>query len=317
MLPETARPICTENPVLRLLMTQTGSPENDLKLRAGYLLKNIIKYKGLVRYDQHIKEFLKKYIDPTTRENPKEVVLSALTYLFNRFDSRTYETMQYLIEQRLLDAIFPLDDSSYAFFNERFNLADAHRISEPLSAPAFLGRLFIAAIIGPQQVSKVDLINRLEALITQVNSWILLPSALPFNGLERLFQSTIAILKILPENEIGIYYMSQASDATKQQGPRLPYVEFCKQQIIQAWRYSPDLLGMRNEESDRYKTRLREQPRTETGLIRQGSTTSAPSMQLRSAPVFAQGFFSSASTSSATTTTSHATTTTTKQEFNP
>ena len=206
MQPQTARAICCDSPVLRLLLDFKTIEEYINK--AGYLLKNIIKYGDLVRHDPHISSFLREYINPITRyaafpnstptdmENNQKIVSEGLNYLFNRLTSRTSESIRYIMDKKLLQVVFPLTTPMQQlceqYFLHHFAPPDDHSYPSNMSGPAFLAMFFIGAIVDQPEENKTSLIDGLKISVIHCQK-----------NLKVTITTTIRILEMIPTTRIA------------------------------------------------------------------------------------------------------------------
>lgn len=176
MQAQTARAICCDKPVLKLLVP-LKTIEEYINL-SGYFLKNIIKYGDMLRHDHHIKQFIIDYINPETRytalpttsandiEKNQQIITSALDYLLNRLSSRTAKTIHFIIEKQLLLVIFPLHKELYPvcsdYFSKHFFPIGPVNCPSNLSGPAFLSMFFIGSLIDQPQELQLRVIEALK-----------------------------------------------------------------------------------------------------------------------------------------------------------
>jgi hypothetical protein len=195
MLPKTAQGVCHKNPTLGLLKELTI---DDYPFVSGYILKNIIKYGDQVRYDPQMKQFIQTYLNPATRNMSVEInqliLRNALQYVFDRFESRVNKTIAYVSMNQLLQAIYPLDESTWnlctTYFSAHFMQAKDHGFASTVSSPAFLVMYFLGGFIDQPEEKRVQFIATLEQFIDQ--------------GLTQL-NIALAILVKLPTQTNGLF----------------------------------------------------------------------------------------------------------------
>ncbi len=162
MQPQTARAICCDKPVLKLL-SPLKSIEEQMHL-IGYIIKNVIKYNDILYLDQHIKKLMKDYINPDSRdaalptiicrdeiEKNQKIIGCTMEYLLNRLSSRTTKTIRFILEKQLLRVLFPLHEQQYPlyaqYFTTHFFPVGAGHFPSKISGPAFLSMFFIGALV--------------------------------------------------------------------------------------------------------------------------------------------------------------------------
>lgn len=192
--------------VLKLL----GQPDYDGLVRlSGYFLKNIIKYHDW-RLDPHLKAFVEHYINPVTRyaaikeadprfivEN-KEIICSALSYLFNRFQRRMSENIHYILKQNLLQIVFSLSPDTNAlctsYFDRHFNPGERDNFPKHLSSETFLVMFLLGAIIDRDPKQQIETMTLLSQQI---------------QGIEHVsFKRALSILAKLPKTTLDMYVLT-------------------------------------------------------------------------------------------------------------
>ena len=126
-----------------------------------------------------------------------EVVQSLLTYLFNRFEVRTQQLVEFILTNELLAILFGLDEGQYQscyqymmkYFPLYVTLPDHH-----LTTPAFLALFLLGEMVDWPEDHQQNWYRKLEKIQAQS------PSILKAH-----IGSTINILKTLPMTNIDFY----------------------------------------------------------------------------------------------------------------
>lgn len=235
---KTARAICCDSPVLKVLV-ELKTTEDYMAL-AGYLLKNIIKYGDSVRHDQHIRKWLAEYVHPETRyaalpnssqtniENNQKTISEALAYLFNRFTSRTAESIHFIMDQKLLMIMLPMDKNSHdacaTYFSRHFFGTDDSALPHNITGPAFLAMFYLGAFIDQTEEKREELIEGLTKS--------LVPSQTNINV---TIKAAIRILALIPINTAAWTQVNIDYNIQKTSSKRLSFEIDALLFIFQMW----------------------------------------------------------------------------------
>jgi hypothetical protein len=230
MLPKSAQGVCYKRPSLGLLKFFTTE---DYLVLSGYLLKNMIKYGTQVRHDPLIKQFIAAYINPETRqleaESSQRIVSNALQYLFDRFDSRTNKIIAYILSNKLLQAIYPLDEPTWllctTYYLVHFNPTNGSFFPMIPSSPAFLVMYFLGGLIDQAEEYRLQRIARLEQLADVGPTQ---------------FKMALVILKRLPKQTNELFYHKLVYEVDKEkydlsQQPTTSFKVKVFLQILECW----------------------------------------------------------------------------------
>ena len=243
MQPQTARAICCDKPVLKLLVP-LKTIEEYINL-SGYFLKNIIKYGEMLHHDQHLKKFVTDYINSDTRyaalpkisaagdiEKNQQIITGAIDYLLNRLSSRTAKTVRFIIEKQLLLVIFPLHESLYPlcsdYFTKHFFPIGQDNFPSNMSGPAFLAMFFIGSLVDQPRDLQLQVIETLKKSLVSYQK-----------NFKETINKTILILE--PLIPLTTDRISMRSESPIISGRKLSFEAESLKTILEAWHPEPRL----------------------------------------------------------------------------
>ncbi len=227
MLPQTARAICTERPVLTFLgavvdESETGYLSTLSQLPQdvlGYLAKNMMKFdQHGIRFDQFLTWFKHYYIDPSNLNRPKEGVSAILHYLLcKELYKRPSETIHFILDNQLINTVYPLDKAKFPYelcaknFKHYFSLQENYVFIK--SPSLFLSLFFLSAIMNKSPAEKEEVLGQLYEMqqFCKINTALIVEALhqLPnnsgqFNIWTSMYKKPITTLNVSSKNPIDI-----------------------------------------------------------------------------------------------------------------
>ena len=182
MLPQTARSICTERPVLSFLGSIKGErnasgyqatvaaypPHANL---LGYLAKNIMKFnQGTMRLDPFLMWFKEYYLTAKTPESrPPEAISAILKYLLlKELRKRPQQTIEFILDTQLMRVLVPFNESSFDYqvgernFKRYFSASGNYQFIQ--SPNLFLAVFVLCILLDKPPTEKPALLGKLNAM---------------------------------------------------------------------------------------------------------------------------------------------------------